>query len=306
MTTSLTEPYTGYLEVKRPVDERAINERVWRAVVGFLRCRGDRRRPLRVLEVGAGLGDTAQRLLAEETAPALEYTLVDLQPEHVDAARRRLLRWAQETEFSVTEAGGSLVLKREDHVIRLVAKAADLFDFVRQARSGAGWDLVIAQSLLDLFDLPEALPRLFSVLSGGGAYYFPITFDGLTRFLPVVDPDLDARIERLYHASMDDRAEGGSRAGSHLLTTIPAAGAAIREVGSSDWVVFPRESGHYPEGERAFLGHLLGFVQQELKGHPELDPDAFQQWMHTRRHQLQERELSCIVHQLDFFGVVQD
>lgn len=306
MTTTSTEPYTGYLKAKRSVDERAINRRVWRAVVEFMCCRSNGHRPLRVLEVGAGVGDTAQRLLAEETAPGLEYTLVDLHPEHVDAARGRLLGWAREAGFSVTQAEGSLVLKGDDHVIRLVTEAADLFDFVRQARSRAGWDLVIAQSLLDLFDLSHTLPRLFSVLARGGAYYFPITFDGLTRFLPVIDAGLDDRIEQLYHASMDGGAEGGSLTGSHLFTAIPAAGAAIREVGSSDWIVFPRESGCYPDRERAFLDHLLGFVQHELGGHPGLDEEVFQQWMHTRRDQLREGKLSCIVHQLDFFGVVRD
>ena len=71
------------------------------------------------------------------------------------------------------------------------------------------YDLVIAQAFLDLVDLDSVLPLIGASLRPGGLIYLCINFDGGTIFDPVVDAELDARIEALYHRTMDERVADG-------------------------------------------------------------------------------------------------
>ena len=57
------------------------------------------------------------------------------------------------------------------------------------------------------------LPDLLALLRPGGMFYFTINFDGLTALEPQVDPDLDERVIRLYHQTMDERRVDGRPAG---------------------------------------------------------------------------------------------
>ena len=57
---------------------------------------------------------------------------------------------------------------------------------------------VIAHAFLDLLPMPESLPKLFSLTEN--LAWLTVNFDGVTSLEPVIDPELDAKIERLYHA----------------------------------------------------------------------------------------------------------
>ena len=92
--------------------------------------------------------------------------------------------------------------------VRITFAAADLFDFLDREPGKSAWDLLVAHAVLDLVDLPTALPPLLSRLAPGGLFYFSLNFDGATIFEPPIDPDLDALIEALYHRTMDTRRAG--------------------------------------------------------------------------------------------------
>jgi len=267
------------------VDDRALNRRVWNR---FLHLLCERSSPLRILELGGGVGATVQRIgqaLADRGREAVEYTFVDMESQNVAAARERLSSWKEEWQrdmsFSI------------DYV------TADLFDFA--ASDDGPYDAVVAQAVFDLLPVAEALQSIRPLLADGGLWYLPIHFDGVTAFEPPVDADLDARIERLYHESMaaGDRKEG-AHTGRRLLTHLQEKGTLLA-AGSSDWVVFAGEEGYVDE-EAYFLHHILHFVEDELSGHPDLDSDAFKHWIEERRRQIKAGDLIYIAHQLDVLG----
>src|SRR6201996_1977239 len=86
---SLTSGYTRYLAVKTTVDDRALN----RPVLAELRRLMPAGTP-RVLEIGAGLGTMAARLLDWGLVGAGEYILLEADRQLLDDSRRWLRDWA--------------------------------------------------------------------------------------------------------------------------------------------------------------------------------------------------------------------
>jgi hypothetical protein len=277
---------------------------VWTRFVQALIRRGP---SVRLAEVGAGVGTTAIRILetlGDSSIEQISYTLVDLNPDNLEAAQSRLRNWCREQGAQLK--GGNVFCYAGLEVSLRFAQA-DLFDFAAM-EGEAGYDTIIAQALLDLLPVARALEALRPLLQKGGVWYLPIHFDGVTAFEPLLDAELDAKITRLYHESMteniDDEEGGGDGAhtGRRLLSRLRDTGASLVEAGSSDWVVFARDDG-YQEREAYFLHHILHFIEQELSDHPDLDGDAFAGWVQQRRQQIEAHELVYVAHQLDVLAV---
>ena len=294
--------FTRYLAAKRTVDDRALNRGVWDALLAALPAR----RPLRVLELGAGIGTMIQRswewgLLPERTV----YTALDAAAENIGEARRRLAAWAEMAGIHAGAAPGGGLALADSRRAEIHFETADALEFAGRAHPEP-WDLLLAHAFLDLVDIPAILPALFGLLHPGGLFYFTLTFDGVTSFEPAFDAALDAQIEALYHRTMDERRvagrpSGDSRSGRHLLAHLQAAGAQILAAGSSDWVVVPVRGG-YPADEAAFLHFIVNTVEGALTGHPALDAGRLPEWAAARRAQIERGELIYIAHQLDVLG----
>ena len=200
--------FQRYLAAKQTVDNHALNGHVWRSLALGLPAPAALGRPLRVLEVGSGIGTMVERLLAWLPPRDIAYTALDAMPENTAAAAARLPAWAAANGFTAAQAAESLTLARSGSRAEISLVTGDLFDFAAQAAGGQGWDLLIAHAVLDLLDVPAALPRLFSPLAPGGLFYFTIVFDGATLLEPAIDPAFDAHVEALYHRTMDERITG--------------------------------------------------------------------------------------------------
>ena len=300
--------FTRYLASKRTVDDRALNRQVWQtladAVVGEL----PPDRPLRVLEVGAGIGTMVERCVewglftgsgfcigsqaGGADAFAVDYTAIDSEESNIEVARRQLAH--------LTSGGES--------GLRVRLQTANLYEFAARRGNWQRFDLIVAHALLDLLHLPTALPSLLQMVRPAGLFYFSINFDGATLFVPEVDPGMDGRIEALYHRSMDTRMtdgqpSGDSRTGRRLFHALRGCGAEVLAAGSSDWVVHP-VGGAYRADEAYFLGCILHFVESTLRGHAELDAREFGDWLAVRRRQVAGGELVYVAHQLDYCGRV--
>ena len=293
--------YPRYLQAKETVDERALNRRVWEAFVDRLHRRAGS--PCRILEIGAGTGATAKRVvdaLRELRVDSLRYTLVDIESDNLDTAREELLRWSRDEGFDVWGSESRVVLTGGEVDVSFSLVEADLFDFA-SAYDDPPVDALIAQAVLDLFDVADALRRLGPLLDAEGLWYLPIHYDGVTAFEPTVDAELDRTIESLYNASMSD--EEGGRSGAHcgrrLLSHLREQDMDLIDAGSSDWVVLAGDDGMYRGDEAYFLHHILHFIEGELRGHPEVSEEAFANWLTERRRQIAEGELMYIAHQLD-------
>lgn len=283
--------FPHYLLSKQSVDDRALNKDVLSALKANLP-----QKPIRIIEVGAGIGTMLRRLIRWNVVHHAKYVLVDEMVENVKYASGWIRDWADEAGLSVEGSGNSFRLFDESRDIQIQLVKADVFDFIQNNKEPA--DLLIAHAFLDLLPMPESLSKLLSLTKG--LAWLTINFDGVTTFEPMIDIVLDEKIERLYHETMDTRATGGdSKSGRHLFGHLQNAGATILSAGASDWVVHARD-GKYPDDETYFLNFILHFFEESLMGHVELDVSTFVNWLQKRRAQIERGELVYIAHQMDF------
>jgi SAM-dependent methyltransferase len=299
--------FLRYLAAKKSVDDRSLNHQVWQHLVGFLAdWRGPS--PLKVLEIGCGIGTMIERLLDARVFPQTLYTALDIRADAIKTARERLAAFAAERGFQVVAGeGGELTLTGPAPPLTVHFEALDLFQLAAREQGRIAADLLIAHGLLDLLDLKTALSKLALLVRPGGRFYFSLNFDGTTLLLPTVDPRLDAAIATLYHRSMDERQvnnkrSGSSRTGGLLFEALPRKGWEILAAGASDWVVIPRQGG-YTGDERFFLQCIIRTIYEALRDHSQLSNASLHEWLTQRRRQIAQGKLSYIAHQFDFFGI---
>ena len=300
--------FTRYLRAKISVDDRAMNQGVWDRMAGLLPVQTSHR-PLRILEIGCGIGTMVERMVRKGSLSQVEYTGIDLQPENITQAAQYLKEWTKLAGFRL--AGGSregFLLEDGQRELAVRFIDADLQSFLDRHQGSGDWDLLVAHAFLDLVDLPTTLRQILGTLRRGGVFYFTLNFDGKTIFEPLVELDLDEQIERLYHQTTDRRvvegkSSGDSRTGRHLFGHLREAGATILAAGASDWVVHPSE-GRYIEDEAYFLHFIIHTIQSALQEEGSLDELRLLEWARLRHAQVDRCELVYIAHQIDFVGIV--
>jgi predicted O-methyltransferase YrrM len=267
-----------YLNAKTTIDDRSLNTHVLTHIKQRLRALDG---PLKVLEVGGGLGSMIDRLSALEVINTAHYTIVEMDPAHTEHASIQIRRWAEKG------------ISAEIHL----ASIEDWLDTHR----GQKFDLIVAHAVLDLMDLDRVIPGLLSRLHPDGIFWSTVNFDGDTIFQPD-DPADEALVQR-YHASMDNRMRDGqkigdSRTGRHLFQAFRKANGEIQAAGSSDWVIYSNANS-YRDDEAYFLQCIIHFFENELSRHPEVG-HLVAPWVERRLAQIERGELVYIAHQLDY------
>lgn len=299
--------FLRYLAAKQAIDDRSLNRHVWDALGQILVADGDH---LRILEIGAGSGAMLERLLNSGRLRAANYTAVDVWGEGLSEIPARLKGWAAHHgwQWQTAHNGAHLLPPNaaQGERISVTTVQANALDYARHPIVRGSYDLLVAHAVLDLLDLPTALPILLGMLKPGGCCYFSLNFDGITSFLPVLDRPLDDLIEHLYHRSMDERRidgkpSGDHRSGRHLLAQLQTLGVDLLAAGSSDWIVHAVE-GRYRGDEAYFLHHILHFVESSLNHNPRLPAAALTDWLRQRRAQIDRGELIYMAHQIDVLG----
>jgi len=287
--------FSHYLLSKQSVDDRALNRNVLDALKANLPAT-----PIRVIEVGAGIGTMLTRLLRWHVITKADYVLVDEMEENIRTAREWIPLWAVGSGLGVEQVNQDQLRVFDDKAcnIRIQLECADVFDFIKKNKEPA--DLLIAHAFLDLLPMPESMPKLLTLTRD--LAWLTVNFDGVTSLEPTVDAALDEKIEQLYHATMDSRVTGGdSRSGRHLFSHLQKAGADVLAAGASDWVVHPVD-GKYPADEEYFLHFILHFFEKSFAGNVELDTAVFADWLKKRRAQIERGELVYIAHQMDYLA----
>src|SRR6202047_823269 len=137
-----------YLAAKKSVDDRALYWRVWQRLVAAL-PRAPTEQPLRILEVGAGIGSMGERLSAGDVLPHAPYTAIDKAPALLTEAHRRLHQWADERGFQVDEnPQGQLHFRRGGHHITLQAEVMDVPEFRARVHGRRGFEPPVPQMVL--------------------------------------------------------------------------------------------------------------------------------------------------------------
>lgn len=301
--------FIQYLEAKKSIDDRSLNRQVWGTLARQLN-KPFADQPMRILEIGAGIGTMIERTFEWGLYQHAVYTAVDAHETTVSTTKSHLAKWAKSRGFTlvdITEDTLHLFAPYRTVEVRVICE--DIFDFIpREKRASHRWDLIIAHAFLDLVDVPSLLGEILSLASEGGFFYFSLNFDGVSIFEPPIQPELDAIILELYHRSMDKRTlhgkpSGDSCTGRHLFHHLRKAGAQILEAGASDWVIFPRQGGYLP-GEAIFLHYIIHTIATALQDEPTLEAEVFKAWIEARHRQVERGELVYIAHQLDFCGRV--
>lgn len=284
--------FPQYLLSKQTVDDRALNKDVLSALKTNLPSQ-----PIRIIEVGAGIGTMLRRLIRWDVVQRAEYILVDEMSENMEYASTWIPQFATEAGLSVERSEQNrLRIFDETRDIQVQLVQADVFDFIQMNNKSA--DLLIANAFLDLLHMPASLPKLLSLTKN--LAWLTINFDGVTTFEPTIDLELDEKIERLYHETMDTRLTGGdSKSGRHLFGYLQNEGAEILAAGASDWIVHGADR-KYPNDEAYFLYFILHFLEETLRNHPKLEMKSFIEWVKQRRAQVERGELIYIAHQMDF------
>ncbi len=298
--------FSRYLASKKSVDDRALNRFVWNTLFSAL-PKVQPERPLRLLEVGAGIGTMIERLINWDLLTYAEYTAVDADANNFVEARRRYSQWAVDNGFPLRwMAEQQALIQMENGQISLTYNTMDIYDFF--SKTNTKWEILIAHAFMDLVDIADVLSRFCSLLEPGGLLYLTLNYDGETILLPSVNTELDEQIMYLYNKSMDDRTihgkqAGDSKTGRHLLHYLQSNRLKILAAGSSDWIVYPDEQ-NYPEDEAYFLHFIVHTIHSELNGHPTLHSQEFDEWVKKRHAQIERGELIYIAKQLDFLAQV--
>jgi len=293
---SMTSGYARYLAAKTTVDDRALNGHVLAELRRLMPAGAPR-----VLEVGAGLGTMVARLIDWGVVGTGEYILLDTERKLLDLSRQWLRGWADARGLRCDLRPDGLQVG--DLRIRLVH--AELGRYL-ETDHGALADVLIANAVLDLVDVPAILPGLLRLLVPGGVYWFTINYDGMSIFAP--GHPHDDQVMQAYHRDMDERVRygrpaGESRTGRHLFHHLRTAGAPALAAGSSDWVVSAGPDGNYPGDEAHFLHSILSTIQDALRSRQDwVAPVDLADWLAVRDRQLAAGELVYIAHQLDFTG----
>ena len=310
MNEPIEYSFQRYLSSKKSVDDRALNGPVWQRLHGMI---ADSEQPLRILEVGAGIGTMIERLVARETLGSAAYVAIDAEAANVAHALGRLTIWADQRGFQTHVGQGTnghptlkIVGDAAGNAVRLAIefRTQDILELLADPTEIAQYDLLIAHAFLDLLDVERVLPKMAKLLTPEGAGYFTINFDGATILQPEIEAAYDAEIEALYHSTMDQRMidgkpSGDSQTGRHLFGHLRASGYEIVEAGSSDWVVFAYADG-YHEDEAYFLHFIVQTMHGALLDHPQINTEQFSRWITERHAQIERGDLVYVAHQLDF------
>jgi len=92
--------FPHYLLSKQSVDDRALNRNVLDSLKSNLPAS-----PIRIIEVGAGIGTMLARLVRWGVVTKADYILVDEMAENIQTAREWIPLWAGESGLSVERRG---------------------------------------------------------------------------------------------------------------------------------------------------------------------------------------------------------
>ena len=271
----VTFDYARYLAAKTTVDDRALSQHVLAELRRLVPAGAPR-----VLEVGAGLGTMVARLVDWGVVTAGEYTMLDTDQQLLDGSRQWLRGWAAARGLRCDPLPDGLLVG--DLRVRLVH--AELGSYLETPHEAPA-DVLIANAVLDLVDVPAILPALLRLLVPGGAYWFTINYDGESTFEP--GHPCDGQVMTAYHRDMDERIRyglaGESQTGRHLFHHLRAAGAPALAAGPSDWVVHAGPDGTYTGDEAHFVQSILDTIGDALGGRPDrVKPADLADWMGER------------------------
>ncbi|WP_022834959.1 class I SAM-dependent methyltransferase [Salisaeta longa] len=272
--------YPRYLTAKAAVDEQALSPRVWQPFVDWLRGHASEK-PLRIADMGGGIGFTLLRVLAAVERP-LTYFLVDASAANLARARSNLRNWAQERGFATEAHDTPITIRRPSGHATVHFCRGDAMTW--RPPDGAPIHALASQALLDLLPLDRTLQHWRSLLLSDHRCYLALLFDGATVFEPpggslaIQQPIIDA-----YHRSMEARRvegapTGGAYCGRRVVRWLYKNNAQLFTVDSSDWSILGSTYDPLSDNESLFVQVIASFVKSEGRASEKVSSDIVNEW----------------------------
>jgi SAM-dependent methyltransferase len=301
-----SDAYIRYLAAKKSVDDRALNRYVWQRLKAGLPS-STRRKPLQVMELGAGIGTMFERVLEWRLASHLNYTLVEINPDYIAAFQSRngqRISGKPPTLAGQTWAEAGPIARMGVYAVETIC--SDLHDILADRRQHGQWDLIISHAVMDLVDAAEVVAGFARMAKPGGLLYLSLIYDGTTEFVPSADREFERQLLDRYHESMDRRTIGGRPSGSSrtarsMFAHLSALSLPIVAAGASDWIVYPQE-GNYAADEAYFLLMIIETIERQLQRDVAIDPHRLAAWAARRRGQVEAGELVFLARNMDFLA----
>lgn len=297
--------FVQYLRAKASIDDRALNDHVWQCLGQQISVLNGNE-PVRILDVGGGIGTMVPRIISANWMADCHYTLLDLSHENIAASIIYLQEFAVQNKWIFKQQGSNkFLLQSEKKQVQLEMETADFFKYLSTTQKR--WDLLIAHAFLDLVSLEDSLPLLFSLIRSGGLFYFSLNYNGFMMLEPSIDPELDEKIFSLFHQDMETRRHlgrptGGSLSGERLYAELSKLGVQINAVGNSDWLINPQD-GSYSEDEEFFLFFILATIKNALQDYAEIPFPILSDWVEGYKELIANNQLLFVAHHMDFLGI---
>jgi ubiquinone/menaquinone biosynthesis C-methylase UbiE len=287
-----TFDYVKYLDVKKSIDDKSLNKLVWDSFANWMISENEQNQTLKVLEIGAGIGTMIERLLDASLLKHCHYVALEPELSFQDAAKFRLMTWAntQGVSFEISPEGLWLLHSKQLNVtIEWVKAEADKID---QLFDNKNFNLILSHAVIDLLPVPEIMPIILKKLTQKGGFYFSVNFSGETKFFPNDQSDDD--IANNYHKDMDARFPGldwqPSLTGEELPKWLQNHGCKNVIDGESDW--------NLGSADELFIKNILDTIKKALKDTPGLE-----EWLTKRYEQLAQKQLEIRISNSDCFGL---
>lgn len=278
-----------WLEVRYPYDEAARHPGVEAAALAWLARHTP---PYYLVDVGAGHGANFRYYLDRLPGPQ-DWTLVELDPALVVAARQRILALAQARGWTVTALGQDrLALEGGAEPVQVRFVTGSLMTLAQRVDLAAT-QLVLANAVFDLFTPAQFREFAAGLAASETALLMTLNYTGM-HFAPA-DP-ADSLITGLYEAHMNRPRPAGRAMGKygplHMQAILSDLGFALTE-GESHWEIGP--SG------RLMQDFLLGFMAEAI---PELPlsaalRDRLAAWQAQKTEQAANDRLHITVNHMD-------
>ncbi len=131
------DSFSRYLRAKKTVDDRSLNPGVYQKLEEALAAR-NRSAPLKIVEIGCGIGTMVERLWDRGLVPTAAYTAIDRAPELIAAARAGLHDFARHRDLGFAEEGASIRLTGPGQDWLITLKAMDFLTFCQLQANKAG------------------------------------------------------------------------------------------------------------------------------------------------------------------------
>ena len=116
----------------------------------------------KIIEIGSGTGTMLTRLLDSGPPNFSAYAAIDLDPALIDQSQKNIAKWALESETDYHDQ----IMHIKWELIKLDFITDDIDNFLEQNGNKKNLRSPDCQCLSYLLNIPEILPRLFTMLKG--------------------------------------------------------------------------------------------------------------------------------------------